>query len=496
MSQARRSLLTLAVLTAGSLGLALFAWLGVKEPDKASAERKVVEQKLFATQGPGERAADGGEPVPARISRITVQAKGDTTTLERTEAGWRVAAPVQAKADAMAADALFSRLETGKLDEVVEEAPTDADLERYGLKTPRFSVTAVAPLAAGGDETVTLHGGIENPFNGAVYMRRVGDPRVYTAQGSVRVALEKSLFELREKEVLGFEEGKLTALEVKGKAHRYRLERGADKAWKVVQPRAFDADSAAVTSLLSSLRSARAEAFLVDSPGERQRLGFGRPAVDVVVTAAGGMQVRVRLAQLTEEGVTKTFALREEAGAVVLAQVGGAPIHALDTAEDGLRDRSVLRFEREAVAELVFSPGGGHEGFAVRRVRGADEGAAWQVVRPRPGPARTYKVSSLLWSLGALKASGFVEEAPKAWAKYGLSDGARSVALLDAGGKELARLVVGKGVPGKSDTVFARGSRDLVLELEASRLEELPSEVDELLEATPADAGNEASRGD
>ena len=53
---------------------------------------------------------------------------------------------------------------------------------------------------------MTLYGGIENPFDGSVYVRRDGDSRVYSADGAVRYALEKDLYALRDKEFLGFDD--------------------------------------------------------------------------------------------------------------------------------------------------------------------------------------------------------------------------------------------------------------------------------------------------
>src|SRR5690606_11043307 len=120
-------------------------------------------------------------------------------------------------------ESILTQLQSGKFKATIEEAPADADLEKYGLKAPVFSVTAKAyvPDTSGGGKddparqrTVTLYGGIENTFDGSVYVRRDTDPRVYSADGSVRYALEKDLYSLREKELLGLDEGSLQGLTV------------------------------------------------------------------------------------------------------------------------------------------------------------------------------------------------------------------------------------------------------------------------------------------
>jgi hypothetical protein len=486
VSQARKSLVLLGAMAAASAGMGLYAWYGVRQPEVKEAERKAADERLV----PGIQ----GTGADAKLARITVEAKGARTTLERGEAGWRVTAPVQAPADASVVESVAGRLATGKFDEVVEEAPQEADLERYGLKTPRFTVRA--RMESGRE--VVLYGGLENPFNGAVYMRREGDGRVFLAEGSVRWALERDTLELRDKELLGgLEEPKLKALEVKGKAHRYRVERaeGEEKGWQVVQPKAFPAKASAVAGLLSSLKSsARAQAFPEDSAEARKALGLAAPLLEATLTPKEGAPVRLLVGQSQKDGATRTHLLREEAGQATLAEVDAGVLAALDKPSGTLRDLTLLRFPREQVAELVVTPGGGKEAFSVRRASGApaaDGGAAeeaWQVAAgPRTSPAQRYKVSSLLYLLSNLEAAALVEEAPKSLARYGFEKGGRAVAFRDAAGKELARLELGGPVKGEAGRLYARNGAGAVFELEASRLDELPASADALAEA-PAPA--------
>jgi hypothetical protein len=484
MKRTQKSLLLLGGLAAASAGLTLYAFKGVKEPQERQAERRAAEERLFPVPAAG-RKADADAP---RFTRIRVDAQGQSTTLEREEGGWRVVSPVEARADTIAAEGLVSHLQNARFKTVVEESPTPEDLKRYGLMPPQFTVTARAELPQGGEQTVTLLGGVENTFDGSVYMRRDGDPRVYAAEGGVRYALQKGTSELRDKEVLTFEEPKLAALEVKGPGHRYRLERDAAGSWHLTEPRRMEADSATIKSMLSELKKVRAQAFPADTPEERRRLGLQTPRLEAVFTPKEGERVRLRLSQHTEEGTARTFVLKEEAGTSLLTEVSDRVLGELEKSPEQLRDRSVLHFKTDEVAELVFSPGGGAPPLVVKRVRAADAGVSeeWQVAAPRSGPARKYKVSSLLWSLKGLKASAVGEENPKTWDRYGVSEGGRSVALHGADGKLLARLWLGKEVPQKSGILYARGSRAQVVEVDASRLSELPTGVEELLEGTSA----------
>jgi hypothetical protein len=507
VNQTQKSLMTLLALTAVAAGLGLYAWFGVKEPGEREAERQEVSEKLFAANETGEESADGGAPPAPVFTRLTVKARGGTTELAREKDGaWKVTAPVPAAAEQSAVEALVNTLTSSRFTATVEESPTDADLEKYGLKTPAFTVVAQAyvPDAQGGgaeeparQRTVTLHGGIENPFDGSVYVRREGDPKVYAAPGSVRWALDKDAFALRAKEFLGpLDEPSLTRIEVKAKSNAYLLERDSGgTGWRLARPVKERADEVRVADLLTALKEQRALSFPADSAEARRALGLEGPVVDARFTLASGEPVRVRLSQVTEGGATKVYALREQGARALLGEVPESALAVLDVGVAELKDKRVLAFRREDVRRVVFHPGGGAEPITVVSVAGADGGAGtWEVESPRRGKAQHFKVASLVGALDTLKASAFAGTAPRSWAQYGISDASRGAVLQGADGKELARLWLGDEVKDKPGTVYARGSGPDVLEVSAAWVE-LPTRPEDVLEAPPAagDAGPDAT---
>ncbi len=496
MKQTEKTLVTLLVLTVVTGGLGLYAYLGVMKPEEAEAERKEHSEKLFAAGSPGEKVEDGGTPSPV-FTHLTVKAKGTTATLERQADTWRLTSPVSARADSWVVESITTQLQSAKFKSTVEEAPTDADLERYGLKTPVFTVTAKAyvPDASGGGKedparqyTVTLYGGIENTFDGSVYVRREGDPRVYTADGSVRYALEKDLYALRDKALLGQEEAALKSIDVTAKANRYTLERDAEQAWRLTKPSEHRADAERVKRMLQSLKEQKALAFPTDSLDERVKLGLDAPLVDARFTLASGEPVRLRMSQVSRDAAgTKAYALLEQGSEAVLAEIPEAALAVLDVGLLELRDKSVLAFQREDVKRLIFHPGEGAAPITLEN-KAPEAGTldGWQVQSPRPGKAQAWKVASLLGVLHSLKASTFGEASPKEWARYGVTEASRGVVLQDVGGKELARLWIGGEVPGKAGHVYVRGTGNAIMEVEQARLPEFPSRPEDIIEAPPA----------
>ena len=487
MNAASRSLLTSVGGLAVAGGLVAWAFYGVHGGEERESQRKEVSDRVFSAAAEVEKPKDGGSP-DISFTAFDVVAKGETTRLEKREGAWKVVTPLVAPADRFAVDALSSQLQTAKFKAVVEEAPDADALKKYGLDAPRFAVTGTATFPDGSTRTVKLEAGIDNPFDGSVYMRRGGDKAVYAAEGGLRYALEKNTFELRDKELFSaVEEAKLTGLRVRAGESAYELERAAG-AWQLKAPLATPADAAAVTALVAALRGERAQAFPEDSEARRKALGFDAPRAEATFTREAAEPVRARF--VDGEG-GRVLALVEVGGTAQLAELQPSVLAALDKQPADLRDKSVLSFKQDQAARLsFFANGGGVPTLVLAKGRAEDGGVkeGWEVTAPGAGPAKTFKVTALVYGLASLKAQAFGEEAPKdAGKKYGLSATGPRVVVEDAGGQVLATLLRGK-VSGEG-RAYVRGSRDQVLEVDAARLGELfPAEVD-FLDTPAPDAG-------
>ncbi len=487
MTQLRKNVLTMAVLAVLAGGAGLYAWFGVMKGEEAAEKRKAEESKLVSFGADASTGAGSG----SGLKRISLTAKGETTVLEKHDGEWKVVQPVVTGADKIAVDGLVTQLLTGKIKEALDEKPSPEDLRKYGLDQPRFEVIATIELPEGGSRELVLKGGIENTFDGSVYLLRGDDGKVYSAPGGLRWSLEKTTWDLRDKEVLAVPDAKLARIEVKAPNHTYSLARDAEKkSWRVIAPTEFAADAKEVTALASALKNQRAIAFLADSADERKKRGIDSPAVTATFTLEKGDQLRLRLGQVEVDGTKKLYALREDGHEAVLAEVPSSALGAFDRDPLLLRDKSVLTFEKNQVDQLVFKDAKGDE-IAVQRVRN-DSGAAteeWKVVRPEQGPAKKFKIASMLWTLGSLKAATYGEQSPKTWTKWGLDKPEREVLLLDKAGKMIGHLRVGAEVPEREGVRYMRGSREQVLEVDAERLSDLPENVDALLDRPAADAG-------
>ena len=474
MSQSAKTLVTMAVLLVLAGGLGLYAYYGVYEKDAATTKKKEHESHLFVA----EAGADAGAAV--EFVKLVLTFDGKETVVER-EPGkpWRVTSPVKSPADKLVIDAAVSQLHSAKFKDALDEKPDEATLKKYGLDHPAFIVEAYVLGDDGQPErAVRLEGGIENTFDGSVYMRRNDEPTVFSAPGGVRYGLAKNTFDLREKQLFGVDESKLVKVAIKARANTYTLERDKEKKWAISAPTSELADQNQVIGMLGAMAAEKAQKFPEDTPENRAAFGLEKPLVDATLTTDDGKTIQFRVARGgTPEAV---YGLREDADGAILAEVPEAALADLDRNPLDLKDRTLLRFKKELVTKIVFHNADGTEVVVAKDSPDASA-EAWRVVAPREGKAQVFKVTSVLWTLGAYKALANVEENPKDWGKYGLGDKARYIALSGPDG-ELARFTIGSPVPGKPDTFYVRGSKPVAVEVDGSRFKEFPSIIGDVLE--------------
>lgn len=488
MRQTTRTLVTMLVLVLLGGGIGLYAYFGVHEKDRKADEKKEHDDHLFTPYTLGEKLKDGGIP-PVEFTALSLTANGQTTSLTRRPGEpWRIVTPVQAPADKLVLDSVVSQLQQAKFKSTVDEKPDAAALAKYGLDKPSFELEAQAEVGEGHQKrSVKLKGGIENTYDGTVFMQKDDQPTVYAGEGGARYAFAKSTFDLRDKEVFAYAAPDLTKIEVKAENNHFSLEK-TDAGWQLVDPLHEAADNNTVVSLVASLKSDHATAFPPDEPGLRAARGLEPPQTFAHFELADGGAVTFKAGKAKPDaGDTNVYALIDGAGGPVFATLAKAP--ELDRNPADLRDRTVLQLKKDQVAKIVFHPGAALDGgiradIVVERAARADGGMeeAWNVTAPRTGKAQTFKISALMWSLGGLKWTKAGEEKPKDWSKYGIDAKSRSVTFFGADGKELTRLVFGKDVPNSPDS-YVRGSRDQVVEANLERLRDLPGDPIEVIEA-------------
>jgi hypothetical protein len=487
MSQSARTLMMLLGLLVVAAVIGLYAWKGVYEPEEKETKQKDLDEHLFPVLKADEKAIDGAVP-PVEFVKLKIQSGSDITVLERANANepWKMVSPVAgAGVDRITVDGVTSQLQAAKFKYVADENPDETALAKYGLKTPRFVVEADALVGDAHERrSVKLQAGAENTFNGSIFMLRNDEKKVWGAEGGVKWSFQKTPFDLREKELVSLDEQQVSAIAVKTRNNEYTLERESDRSWVVVPAKPgkgeearFLADQGTISGAITGIKNERATAF----PAEV--IGFDSPAETITFTL-GGETVTVKLARAGggDAGLEHLYLEREDRRGKQVGEVSANALSFFDRNPWDLRDRSVLQFKKDAVAKVSFHLADGSEIVVEKDATDAGGAESWRVTAPKPGPAKQFKLAALLWTLGSVKATEVVEEKPKDLKKYGFD---RWIAVSDAFGRELGRLQVGSDAKGKAEQKYLKGTRDQVVTADAARLADLPTKLDDLLEAQP-----------
>jgi hypothetical protein len=485
MSKSTRSLVTTLVLTAVA-GIALY--VGVFQTHK-DEEKKEKEQASAA------KAFDFSK---ADVKGVTLVAKGATTVMEKEGEGWMITSPVATRAEKSSVDAIIDKLADLKAKNLrasVKEAPPEylvaegADtLKKYGLDNPRF----VVKLSLTDGKELKLAVGEESHFDQSLYYTRGEDNRVYLAESGLRYALDKGLFDLRDKAVVTHEDKDVQSFTVSGNGAAWTVERDAD-GWKLTSPMADRADKTAIESVLSKIRNARAKAFPLDDPQSDAamlaKLGFDKPAVEVVFAiGADKAKKTLQITSVDDGGVKKAYARLAEGGPV--AEVDTTLSTDLVKPVADLRDKTVAPFEREKLAKLQIIPADGAPVVLTRtKTRPPDGGAESDEIalEGRSEKLKTWKATSAFYTLSNLRGVTIADETASDLAKYGLDKPKVTFVVTDAGGQELSRILIGNETGTRYYAVKAGSNR--VLEVEKSTVDDIPRKAEDIID-TPPPAAN------
>jgi len=477
MNARTRALFTPATLVAAAAAAVAFAYFGIERKDEAKQAREESQAKLYSF-------------APALVKSVELTAKGSSTRLVRAGEGWRLEKPVQADGDRSAVEALVNAVSELKRKSAIADRPEATQLAQYGFSSPRAKVTLT--LEDGRQETLAL--GDENEFDGTTFVR-VSSGAIALVPGEIRWPIEKSTFDMREKRLLPFEERDLARIEVATPTLAYALARdeAADGGWRLDSPVKGAADASTTSRVVGAIRGLRATAF-VGGGGKDAAGALERPRFTVRLVPAKGAPRTLVLGpapagKKEEKSPSPLYA--RLAGSAEVATVAGDATKDLEVDLFALRDKRVLRFDRDAVAAVRF---GGAAAFEVREVAAGGAGPeAWKVVAAGDPAVAPGKMDSVLWTLSSLKAKAFADERGATSAAYGLDHPALEVTLLDREGKELDRLAVSSPRGGRT---YARGNRSARIdEIEGSALASLPKSADDLREKA-AQPGPRAQAGE
>ncbi len=364
------------------------------------------------------------------VQEIKLIGPEGTIVAKKSDGGWTLEEPIQAKADDKAVESLINRLKNAQSDRSVDEGtPKLAD---YGLVKPFLQVS----LKLKDQSTYqTLYLGDLTPTELYVYAQRNVDPKIYLIDKFLRDDLNKKVFDLRDKTIVAFETDKVKKLEFTVDKNKMVAEAtGGD--WKVTQPGEYKGDKDRITSILTKLNFTRIKEFIEENPEDLSKYGLDNPPIQVTLWVGDDMAQKTLLLGKSDESKKGIYAKREGTHNVFLVPddlTKDFPKTVMD-----LRDKTVLAFEKGDIKKVQIQ----REGMDLIAEKVSDKD--WNLTQPEQVKADESAISDILTEVRGLKVKEFTHDNPQDLATYGLNTPKIQVNLWEKDKENPKTLWVGK----------------------------------------------------
>lgn len=411
---------------------------------------------------------------PDDATGLIVTSPHGHVTLQRMSSAWQLIPPTppNLRADASLISRVLNQLNPLEAEQVLQStaqrplAPAD-----YGLQSPGATLTIITAKGMTkllfGDPTAV---GLNR------YLSVEGAPTMFVVGDSLFELLDQPLEAFRSHDLVEVAAAEVRRITLASPASSYTLERisapsspaQADR-WRLTQPVEDLADSAAASTIVSTLRGLRAERFLADELTEDDRARFGLEAPYATITLAvkeGSPPLELVIGKVTDDNDGQRYATRLDEPTI--SAVASSKVAELLRDPQALRSRACFEFFASQVEKLQVSWGG----------------ASWTIERQQ----ETWKTSDgievdgaaveeFLWKIRDSKLTRFIEDAPQDVARYGLEPAKGTIQVWLTGQSDPQGLSVGETTEGGATRYGRMAGRAAVVEL--------PESLNDLLATKP-----------
>ncbi len=355
---------------------------------------------------------------------VTNGAKVFELALNTNTRTWRLAWPIDARADSPRIDDLLQKLERTRVVRFVTDEP-NADLEPYGLDQPALELM----LNRGTNVVVHLQFG-SSPTNDStqVYARRVGQTGVVLVPAEWINPWRGKFDEFRDRYLVRVPPGITDVIEVRGE-ESFELRKLTNNQWVVVSTNTLPADPLLVQHVLGSLEALEVIQFVkyVVTEPDLPSYGLAPPSREIILrsavtnvpgVSADGVVVHLLFGAVQSDKVYVKRADEESVYAVRLMDYVRLP-----SAGWQVRDRRIWSFSEEDVVRVLIREKGK---LTELRRTGTNQ---WSFGPGSQGIINPFAVEETVHRLGELSAAAWLGTGTEARARYNFTDESDSITV-------------------------------------------------------------------
>jgi len=392
------------------------------------------------------------------ILAVTIKKEDRILELERWEEGWKIIAPIKAKADSDAVEKFLGHITESKndADYVMEPDPTPERLVEFGLAKPTLFVT----LKAGKELTPhTLVFGDRAPTMGVAFAQLEGKKSIYRVNADAKAEADKDVYYFRDKTVLRLNPVMLDQLMIKRADGSIRLKLPDDGKWVLEKPIQARADHERVFNVLTAFANAEVKEFIAETKKDKQSYGFDAPQTELFFWQSGDADPTVRI-QVGNRSPEKRgyFVSMSDRDNIFLLEEG--VINAIPRNANDLRSRELFFFEKDRLKRIEIR----ERKNPIVLVK--DKQKEWRRNTINGEQVDFNLVKEFLDEIVEVKVEEFVASGVKDFGQYGLETARIKLLIWPEESAVPLSLSIGKKTPmGKH--VYARiGGQEEVLELD------------------------------
>jgi hypothetical protein len=266
-------------------------------------------------------------------------------------------------------------------------------------------------------------------------------------------------------EVFAVEADAIDEITIRSEAGDTTTLRKSNDEWAVVAPTAAPADDAEISGVATNLASLEEGRLIDENPSTLADFGL-EPARIEVAFKSGGTERRLLIGGRTPTGAD-LYAKTDASPKVFL--IASYLDSTFNRSAFDLRDKSALRFDRDAVDAVSLVTNG-------RTIRFQKSGGTWQLAEPAAARSDEAAIEGLLAQLDGLQMRSVVASEAGNPANFGLDSPAARIRI--GSGSSAAELLVGS--PAEEGQLYARDTaRPEIFTIDASLLEDLKKDAGE-----------------
>jgi len=366
-----------------------------------------------------------------KIEQVDLVSKGGSRIeMKKLGGSWLLASPVKVKADDDTVRGLLTTIANAQYEKVVLDK--DVKWAEYGLDKPKFTVSVVTK-ADDKENKYEILFGENNPAKSSYYLRIPDDPRLLLVADTLKNALDKKLFDVRDKTVLGIAPDDVDKIVISKKGQETEFKRESRDKWLMLKPEKTRVKSEEISSELVALTNLKAKEIIDDPKKEGDPYGLANPEEAILLSGKKRDQTLLIGQAVKKDGASPRakpdrYAAVKDQDMVFVIEGRSAGFR---TDPDMLRDRYVFRFNPADVDKIEVEIQG-EKWIAAR-----NKEKKWDLEAPKQKKdLEAWPITGILWDLKSLEWKSLAKPIPEDLAPLHLDKPQLTVSLSKSGDNE------------------------------------------------------------